>query len=304
MGPAKRPRYEHEDDIVRVLSLAPDATHRSMSSSAVVSNEPTNCNNDHTQHSSIGNQLIPMDDPYIYRQGLPYTSPMNYVMKDTVENSELIGKYRVIYARYSVGDASSPAFFNYHRSTDGTATVILNENKKLVVKFQYGKSDEDMSRIWAGTPMQSLSTSFAHYDFIESEEYDGSGLIIDSIKNLDMVSHEKSFTGHVSGGIAILDRAEAGRLFRDGYKKGTNIKTFETYEEGFKANQCYYDVGSHWMLKHKSLPKEIVLRIRQFLRGPPALLFEKNDLLIRAYWQSKDGKLYIYNGICCRRIEA
>ena len=232
-----------------------------------------------------------------FRTGLAYSSPPSYVLKDDpLTNDNLVGRYDILWLRFGFSDnENKPPFFCYHRTMKGSVHMFIDEETHLLrvkVDFKY------LSETWASTKVLKYSI-FPSFDFIESNESGGSGMILDSIKNLTMKSN-KTYSGMVAGGLGVLGNNESGYLFRDGYEKGVQPEPWD-YEKGIAANNCYYNGCNSWMCNHLSVPPEIALHIRQFITPPPSIIFKDGDILIRMYWQTLDGSTFIYTGGVLRK---
>ena len=120
---------------------------------------------------------------YDVRDGVSYASPTSYQLKDEIlPNSELVGDYKIIWVRYSIGSEGEQPCFNYHRTCSGSA-VISVQSGKIRIKVSYCAR---VKHAWLNTPVESHVID--SFDLIENPNGSGGGMVLDSIKNLSMKS--------------------------------------------------------------------------------------------------------------------
>lgn len=224
-----------------------------------------------------------------FRSGICYESPGDYSLSDMLPpRDEIVGTYDYLWSRFS---CAVPTFFNYHRTVKGTIKVsfITPGSNRFQIEFNINSSFDDL-------PFKYLKK----YSAIEKKEgTKGSGLIIDGVVNFSG-SHQDA-DGEIAGGFALLGQSVAIGMKRDGYEVGIEFPpVFDSRSEAIEANRRYFDGRNSWLYWHKNLPPEIVIRVRMFVHAQPALIWEKDDLLIRTYWVNKKGE-HITHGSCCRK---
>jgi len=237
-----------------------------------------------------------------FRGGLPYSFPKSYILKDNIPREDVCGDYDVIWTRLSISEQGSEdaPYFRYHRTQHGTVKISECIDKEdSSVKMAITVTFKDTKNVWTGTPLgKYLSSTF---ELKESEE-ESSGFKIDSIMNLTGKCNSSGSQG-VSGGLGVLNRTEAGLLYRDDCsQQEANQRIYlEDIPVGITMNERYYDASSSWLCRHKNILPEVALKIRQYLYAPPVFFFKDNSVVIRMYWNTRDSKYHVYAGMACRK---